>query len=234
MPLTSTRTPPPMEPHSSPAPSPAPERCARSGHPVGAVRRNAWFLAAVVLSAGVFGGTTAVRALSGDIGDAATAAAPAERIITSGEGLLFPIAPVPRCLVFNNFGAFSKTYGAGGHQGVDIGADLGQEVYAVEDGVLERRTIDGPGSAAGNGWVMMGDSGTQFRYYHLSAFAEGLEDGDRVSEGELIGYVGDTGNASPGGWHLHFEIRPGPDHQPVDPVPLLDIPRLCTVYPKQG
>lgn len=200
-----------------------------------AQRRAGWLVATAVLVAGVFGGTTVVRAVSAGIGDAATAATPAERIVTSGEGLLFPIDPVPRCLVFNNFGAFSKTYGAGGHQGVDIGADLGQEVYAIEDGVLERHTVDEPGSAAGNGWVMLGDSDTQYRFYHLAAFAEGLRDGDRVAAGQLIGYVGDTGNASPGGWHLHFEIRPGPDHdKPVDPVPLLDVPRVCTVYPKQG
>jgi murein DD-endopeptidase MepM/ murein hydrolase activator NlpD len=228
-----------MEPHVSPDLPSHPQRCATAGRPIRArrvgdrLRGDRWLVAAIVVSAGVFGGTTAVRALTGEIGDAATVATPAERILTSGTGLLFPIDPSPRCLVFNNFGAFSKTYGGGGHQGVDIGADLGQEVYAVEDGVLERRTVDEPGSAAGNGWVMAGDSGTQFRYYHLAAFAEGLEDGDRVSEGDVIGYVGDTGNASPGGWHLHFEVRPAPDHQPVDPVPLLDTPRLCTVYPKQ-
>lgn len=197
--------------------------------------RHGWLIGAVVAAAGAFSGTAVVLATPTDIEVAATAEVPADRIITTGQGLLFPIEPAPMCLVFNNFGAYSKTYGAGGHQGVDIGATLGQPVYAVENGVLERHTVDGPGSAAGNGWILDGDTDTQYRFYHLSAFADGLHDGDRVAEGQLIGYVGDTGNATPGGYHLHFEVRPGPSHDSaVDPVPLLDIPRICTVYPKQG
>jgi peptidoglycan LD-endopeptidase LytH len=200
-----------------------------------AVKRptHLWRVAAVLAAAGVFAGTTMVSALNEGISGAATAESPAERIIVTGEGLLFPIDTVPRCLVFNNFGGFSRAFGAGGHQGVDIGADEGQEVYAVEDGVLYRQFTNLQ-SAAGYGWGLLSDTDTKYRYYHLAAFADGLVEGDRVVAGQLIGYVGDTGNASPGGWHLHFEVRPGPDphDQPVDPVPLLDIPRTCTVYPK--
>lgn len=161
---------------------------------------------------------------------AAEVDAPAERIITTGRGLQFPIEPFPTCEVLNNFGGYSKSYGGGGHQGVDIGAHVGQEVYAVEAGVLYRRFTD-LASAAGLGWGLWGDSDTKYRYYHLDGFAPGLEVGDRVEAGQLIGYVGDTGNASPGGWHLHFEVRPGPEPHatPVDPVPLLDIPTICNV-----
>jgi len=163
---------------------------------------------------------------------AATAATPAERILVTGPGTLFPMNPVPRCDVLNNFGGLSKTYGSGGHQGVDIGATLGQEVYAVEDGVLTRQLTD-LSSAPGNAWIMVGNTDTQYRYYHLSGFAPGLAAGSTVHIGQVIGYVGDTGNATPGGYHLHFELRPGPDFRtPVDPVPLLAIPRICKVYPK--
>jgi murein DD-endopeptidase MepM/ murein hydrolase activator NlpD len=190
--------------------------------------RVAVVVAVVLASASVVGAEVVT------IDGGATAGSPAERIIVSGPGLLFPMATIPRCDVLNNFGGSSKTYGPGGHQGVDIGADLGQEVYAVEDGVLYRQFTD-LGSAPGYGWGLIGTSDTQYRYYHLSAFAADLAQGDTVRQGQLIGYVGDTGNATPGGYHLHFEVRPGPSPygNPVDPVPLLAIPRTCKIYPKQ-
>jgi murein DD-endopeptidase MepM/ murein hydrolase activator NlpD len=189
----------------------------------------------MVVGAAMLGSAVGASALSNGIGDAATAEVAAERVIVTGDGLLFPIDPAPLCLVFNNFGGYSRTFGAGGHQGVDIGAEQGQAVYAVEDGVLYRQFTD-LGSAAGLGWGLHGESDTKYRYYHLAAFADGVVEGMRVYRGQLIGYVGDTGNATPGGYHLHFEVRPAPaPHDvPVDPVPLLDIPRICTVYPKQG
>jgi murein DD-endopeptidase MepM/ murein hydrolase activator NlpD len=179
-----------------------------------------------------FGAGSALAVSS--ISDPVSVDTPAERIVVTGQGLRFPMDPHPRCIVFNNFGGYSKVHGSGGHEGVDIGADLGQEVYAVADGTLIDR-IDDSG-AAGNGWRLLAITGDQYRYYHLSGFADGLEEGDAVVAGQLIGYVGDTGNATPGGWHLHFEVRPGPQPRfgsadPVDPVPLLDIPTICTVYP---
>jgi murein DD-endopeptidase MepM/ murein hydrolase activator NlpD len=164
-----------------------------------------------------------------DVSGPATVSEHADRIITGGHGLLFPVHPFPVCNVFNNFGGFSKTFGAGGHQGVDIGVGFRQEVFAVEAGVLYRQFS---GGTSGFGWGLTSVSDVRYRYYHLDGFAEGLVVGDRVDRGDLIGYVGDTGNASPGGWHLHFEVRPGPTpySKPVDPVQLLDIPTVCTVF----
>ncbi len=183
------------------------------------------FAAAAALVASVAGTVGAL----GPLDEAGTVGQTAERIITTGEGLLFPIEPFPRCVVGNNFGGDSKTYGSGGHQGVDIAGDRGQPVYAVEDGVLSRQFDSGN---PGLGWALWSVTDVQYRYYHLDAFAPGLELGDEVVEGQVIGYVGDTGNATPGGWHLHFEVRPGPSPhgRTVDPVPLLDIPRICNVY----
>jgi murein DD-endopeptidase MepM/ murein hydrolase activator NlpD len=177
----------------------------------------------------VFAGASVVRAATPPIQNAATVSQRAERIPLESTGPLFPMESSPVCEVFNNFGGFSKSRGSGGHQGVDIGADFRQEVYAVEDGVLYREFS---GSGSGLGWGLHGQSDTKYRYYHLDELVEDLAVDDRVTRGQVIGWVGDTGNASEGGWHLHFEIRPGPEpHQtPVDPVPLLDIPADCNVY----
>jgi murein DD-endopeptidase MepM/ murein hydrolase activator NlpD len=166
-----------------------------------------------------------VSALSGG----ARVVSPAERIIVAPTGLRFPMDPLPRCIVGNNFGAMSKLYGAGGHEGVDISATLGQRVFAVEDGVLTRQFLDT--GAAGFGWELRPAAGDmRYRYFHLSGFAEGLTTGDTVTAGQLIGYVGDTGNPGAGNYHLHFEVRPA--NVPVDPVPLLAIPATCQVLPK--
>lgn len=183
-------------------------------------------VAVVATLATAAGGARAV------VEQAATAGVTAERV--APEMLPFPIDPEPRCEIADNFGGVSKAGRPGGHQGVDIGADEWQEVYAVEDGVLDRR-LDDLARPPGLGWVLSGDSQTQYRYYHLADFAPDVEVGDRVERGQLIGYVGSTGNAHPTGWHLHFEVRPGPQPErgtatPVDPVPLLEIPENCIVY----
>lgn len=175
------------------------------------------------------------------IDGAGTVETPAERLVETRGGLPFPIDPVPMCEVFNNYGGYSKSGQSGGHQGVDIGATEGQEVYAVGDGILEEQLFDYPGSSAGHGWKLRVfdpvEGELQLRYYHLADFAEGLAEGDRVVEGQVIGYVGDTGNATPGGHHLHFEVRVGPTPRfgsspSTDPVPMLDIPSDCNLYPR--
>jgi murein DD-endopeptidase MepM/ murein hydrolase activator NlpD len=192
----------------------------------------------LVAAACLIGGTVGAVDL---IDSAGTVDRPAQRIVVDAdERLPFPLDPAPMCEVFNNYGGHSKSGQSGGHQGVDIGATEGQEVYAVADGVLEDQLVDYPGSSAGNGWKLRSfhpvHGELQFRYYHLFDFAEGLREGSVVVEGQLIGYVGDTGNATEGGHHLHFEVRIGPQPRygsspSVDPVPMLDIPSTCNLYP---
>jgi murein DD-endopeptidase MepM/ murein hydrolase activator NlpD len=143
--------------------------------------------------------------------------------------LLFPMGPEPTCYILNNFG--DSRSGGRAHEGVDIMATLGQEVYAVVDGTLtSQAAIDSP--LSGNAWGLTAAlDGTYYFFAHLSGFADGLQVGDTVTRGQLIGYVGDTGNPGTGNYHLHFEIHPrGQKNAAVDPVPFLEIPTACTLY----
>ena len=160
---------------------------------------------------------------------AATALKPAVRLSQTGV-IMFPMNPLPKC-------ALSKTSfgqprpGGRTHEGIDLMASLGQEVYAVDNGVLSKQTIDGTTNAtlSGNAWYLKLPNGTYYFYAHLSAFAAGLTVGSTVIRGQLIGYVGDTGDPGPGNYHLHFEVHPL-GGAAVDPYPLLTIPKSCTVY----
>lgn len=187
-------------------------------------------LSILALSAAAVFGTATTATASAPPGplSIASASEPAIRISELGTPpLFFPIDPEPECALVNGFGGYSKAGGGYTHQGVDIGATEGQAVFAVENGTLYEQ-YDGRNS--GLGWGLLSESDVKYKYYHLSGFAEGLSPGDWVERGQLIGYVGDTGNASPGGWHLHFEVRPGPSYTAVNPYPLLVIPDGCADY----
>ncbi len=111
--------------------------------------------------------------------------------------------------------AYGNTWGAprsGGrrHQGVDMLAPTGTPLQAVVSGFVDHRS-----NALGGVTISLrGDNGNRYYYAHLVAY-EGLP--GRVEQGQVIGYVGDTGNAT-GTPHLHFEIRPG-GGVPVNPYP---------------
>ncbi len=174
------------------------------------------------------------------IPDAATAELPGVRMYPPGM-FRFPMNALPTCYVLNNF-ADPRDGGTRTHEGVDIAARLGQEIYAVTDGIVEVRAVDyGTGSTAvtksGN-YVrvyLQDGSGMYTMYGHLSAFGPGIAAvaGTRVpvKMGQVIGYVGDTGNPGPGNYHLHFEYHPT-GGAAVDPVPHLVIPGTCSVYKK--
>ena len=157
----------------------------------------------------------------------ATVTAPAKRLRRVG-GIMFPMGPEPRCDILDNFGDFRS--GGRAHEGIDILATLGQEVYAVADGVLVNQA-DASASLSGNAWGLTADEdGTYYFFAHLSRFADGLKLGDRVRRGQVIGYVGDTGNPGPGNYHLHIEVHPrGQRAAAVDPLPLLEVPFECTI-----
>lgn len=152
---------------------------------------------------------------------------PARRLRQSG-GLIFPMKPEPRCQILDSFG--DPRSGGRSHEGVDIMATLGQEVYAVADATITTQA-DATASLSGNAWGLTSVlTGTYYFYAHLSAFAPGLALGQRVNQGDLIGYVGDTGNPGVGNYHLHFEVHPGSQRSAaVNPIPLLQIPTACSI-----
>lgn len=116
--------------------------------------------------------------------------------------------------------SYRDTFGAarsGGrsHQGADIFAPMGAPVLAVTAGYLTRTQ----GGLGGNGAALTLTDGSYFYYAHLDSY-----EGDfprRVKAGDVIGYVGTTGNAAGGSPHLHFEFRTK-DREPVNPAPMLD------------
>ena len=134
-------------------------------------------------------------------------------------GFVFPVGS-PHSFG-DSFGAprMIGTEYAHAHQGTDIFAPMGTPLLACERGIVTKIGSDVLG---GNKLWFKGESGTYYYYAHLSAFAEGLTNGQLVEAGTVIGYVGDTGNAKGGSPHLHFEIHPE-GGAAVNPYPLLKI-----------
>ena len=112
------------------------------------------------------------------------------------------------------------------HEAADIMAPRGTPIYAVDDGVIKKLFLSKPGGIT----VYQYDPGERYVYYyaHLDRYADGLHEGQTVHRGDLIGYVGSTGNADPNAPHLHFAIlRLSPSHEwwhdttPINPYPYL-------------
>ena len=122
--------------------------------------------------------------------------------------------PVKGVVVFTD--DFGELRAGGVHPGIDMGALTDTPVVAVTDGIW-RRDVGGDG---GNGAWLTGLDGVSYYYAHFSHY-EGDSQGGLVNAGDVIGYVGMTGNAT--GPHLHFEIHPGKpgENPPVDPFATL-------------
>lgn len=136
-----------------------------------------------------------------------------------GSGFIFPVGgPHSFRDDFGEPRMFGTAY-AHLHQGTDVFAASGTPLLACERGVLVRIGTDLLG---GTKLWLVGASNTRYYYAHLSAFAPGVAEGKAVQAGDVVGYVGNTGNAATTPSHLHFEVHPdgGPA---VNPYPLLKI-----------
>lgn len=111
------------------------------------------------------------------------------------------------------------------HEALDLMAPRGTPVMAMDDGQVMKLFTSVPGGLT----LYQLDPTRRYIYYyaHLDAYAPGLKEGAAVRRGEVIGYVGSTGNANADAPHLHFTIlRLGPEKQwwkgePVNPYPYL-------------
>jgi murein DD-endopeptidase MepM/ murein hydrolase activator NlpD len=99
------------------------------------------------------------------------------------------------------------------HTGLDFAAPAGTRVVAVSGGTITSTAYDG---AYGNRTILTLTDGTEIWYCHQTSFV--AKEGQTVAPGELIGYVGSTGNST--GPHLHLEVRPG-GRNPTDPYAAL-------------
>ncbi|MGH9269868.1 MAG: peptidoglycan-binding protein, partial [Ilumatobacteraceae bacterium] len=186
---------------------------------------------------GVFGGATsgAIQAFQRGRGlsatgkvDSATAAAlglsPAPAPGSgSSVGVALEAKPVGRPCDYRDTWQAARSEGRV-HIGTDIIAPEGTPLYAVASGRITKIYTPATDARAGNGIRLTKSDGTYFFYGHMSALAPGIGIGSQVSAGQLVGYVGKTGNA--GVPHLHLEVHPG-GGAAINPYPLIRAIGAC-------
>jgi len=140
--------------------------------------------------------------------------------LTAG-GYVFPV--FGQVDFADTFGAFRGDVPGNWHHGDDIFAPLGAPVLACADGTV---FSVGWNNVGGNRLWLRDGQGNEFYYAHLSAYSPAAKDGSRVKAGEVVGFIGNTGDAEGTPYHLHFEVHPvaylslGYDGA-VDPTPYL-------------
>lgn len=149
---------------------------------------------------------------------------PRTRPVARTERLVIPVAGVRADKLISNF-AEARDAGRRSHEGLDIMAPWGTPVVAAGDGKVAKLFTSEKGGLTV--YIKSPDGFTMYYYAHLSRYDEHLREGNPVRRGDLIAYVGATGNADQKAPHLHFGIF---DTSPeanwsegtaVDPYPLL-------------
>ena len=155
---------------------------------------------------------------------APAASAPAATpVLPAADSLLIPVAGISASQLNDTFNEARGTERS--HEALDILAPKGTQVLAVADGKIAKLFDSKPGGLT----VYQFDTSEKFAYYyaHLDHYAAGIREGMVLKRGDLVGYVGTTGNADPATPHLHFAIfELGPEKQwwkgtPINPYPLL-------------
>ncbi|MDH4909127.1 M23 family metallopeptidase [Xanthomonas euvesicatoria] len=203
-----------VEPSSSAAPV-ATDRSAASAAPMAAPAAAA---------------TAAPMAASAPLSDPAPAGMPAATTpaqppaaAAPGSDLLIPVQGIGASQLQDTF-TDARSEGRV-HDAIDILAPTGTPVVAVAEGTVEKLFT----SERGGLTIYQFEPGGKYCYYyaHLERYADGLAEKQSIKRGQVIGYVGSTGNANPAAPHLHFEIhRLGPEKQwwkgeALNPYPVL-------------
>jgi murein DD-endopeptidase MepM/ murein hydrolase activator NlpD len=139
----------------------------------------------------------------------------------SSRGVVVPLAAGYSMPLVDSWGAprMVGTPDEHWHEGIDLFAPAGTPLLAAERGVVTKVSS---GRLGGLVVWLRGESGTEWYYAHLQRHEPGLAPGLAVGAGDVIGYVGNTGNAVTTPPHLHLEIHPA-GGGPVDPYPLLAV-----------
>ncbi|MDA2979102.1 MAG: M23 family metallopeptidase [Actinomycetota bacterium] len=149
-----------------------------------------------------------------DIAESARKAAEAAAAFTAANGAAAGLAPgtIPGfvCPVqggsaFINSWGYPRSGGTRTHKGTDMysSSGYGHPLVAVQDGYIRKKTVNLGGIVV----YLYDDAGYRYYYAHLQGYPAGLDEGQRVSKGQVIGFMGSSGNA--GSPHLHFQLHPG-------------------------
>ena len=139
-----------------------------------------------------------------------------------GESVVIPVAGIAKRALRDDFNAIHSGHP---HHAIDILAPRGTKVLAAVDGTIRKLFESRDGGLTIYEFDMARDR--SYFYAHLDAYASNIVEGMRVRQGDVIGYVGTTGNAPPGTPHLHFAITLLPPDkawskgEAIDPYPIL-------------
>lgn len=141
-----------------------------------------------------------------------------------GRGFAIPVRGILAAQLVDTWHQ-SRESGARRHEAIDIVAPVGTPVVAAFAGTVEKLHLSPRGGITA--YVRSRDHALMAYYAHLLRYAPGLTEGQQIDRGGPIGFVGDTGNAGAGNYHLHFALaRLAPDDKwynglPVNPYPVL-------------
>ena len=148
----------------------------------------------------------------------------AEGLVVGPAGLAIPVQGIEQKDLVDTFTAARA--GSRVHDAIDIMAPEGTPVIAATAGTVEKLFFS-DGGGGNTIYIRSPDRKWSYYYAHLQSYAPGLKEGQQVKQGQVIGRVGHSGNASPEGPHLHFAINrmaPGQrwwNGDPINPYPLL-------------